>query len=403
MKLSFDDGELFYDLYPALLSFVNRNLQVSPEQFSNSAEYLSTPAQARVAIRDALFAHRELIDEFVKENPVSLSVDQLEIVASWKHAVVEKFYVFRYLAKYTVFLASGSFPNKAYGVLGLTDPLEELIGPYLPRLIETALLPFKGRIVYDGLMSTYNISFGGGIKRMLNDDYRQAKEAFGIITSLPLEGEEPTPAGKDEALIATCDRPGKAQETRSGGKRPRKAVAGRPKTATEVQAILATLIEMTDSFCKEFLNEEYAELCRKLAAALARKRPSPLLQGRLETWACGIVRTIGWVNHLDDRSQKPHLKLTFIDKAFGVAESTGSGKSKAIRTMLKIRDFDPKWTLPSKMDENPMVWWLEVDGFLIDIRDTPREFQEAAFAKGLIPYIPADRAEATGRPGSGPA
>jgi hypothetical protein len=53
--------------------------------------------------------------------------------------------------------------------------------------------------------------------------------------------------------------------------------------------ILATLIEMTDSFCKEFLNDEYAELCRKLATALARKRPSPLLQGKLETWACGVV------------------------------------------------------------------------------------------------------------------
>lgn len=66
---------------------------------------------------------------------------------------------------------------------------------------------------------------------------------------------------------------------------------------------------MTDAFCREFLNDEYAELCRKLAAALARKRPSPLLRGKPKTWACGIVRTIGWVNYLDDPSQKPHLKL----------------------------------------------------------------------------------------------
>jgi hypothetical protein len=109
------------------------------------------------------------------------------------------------------------------------------------------------------------------------------------------------------------------------------------------------------------------------------------------------VRTIGWVNYLDDRSQKPHLKLPFIDKAFGVAESTGQGKSKAIRTMFKIRNFDPRWTLPSKMDENPMVWMLEVNGFLMDIRNAPRELQEVAFERGLIPYIPADRAEAGGK------
>ena len=137
-------------------------------------------------------------------------------------------------------------------------------------------------------------------------------------------------------------------------------------------------------------------MCRKMAETLARKRPSPLLNGRLETWACGIVRTVGWVNFLDDRKQQPHLKLPFIDRAFGVAESTGQGKSKTIRTMLKIGNFDPKWTLPSLLDMNPNVWILEVNGFLMDIRNTPREVQEAAFAKGLIPYIPADRAGAGG-------
>ncbi len=97
MNLTFSEGKLFYDLYAALLSFVNRRLEVSPVQFSDSAEYTTTPPEARVAIRDALFEHRELIDEFVAENPAQLKADDLEIVATWKHAVVGKFYVFRYL------------------------------------------------------------------------------------------------------------------------------------------------------------------------------------------------------------------------------------------------------------------------------------------------------------------
>ena len=63
--------------------------------------------------------------------------------------------------------------------------------------------------------------------------------------------------------------------------------------------------------------------------------------------------------------------------------------------MFKIVQFDPEWTLPSKMDDNPLVWMLEVDGFLMDIRNTPREIQEVAFEQGLIPYIPADRAESS--------
>jgi Domain of unknown function (DUF6398) len=151
------------------------------------------------------------------------------------------------------------------------------------------------------------------------------------------------------------------------------------------------VVGLTDAFCREHLNEEYEALCRKLAGALARKRPSPLPSGKPETWACGIVRTIGWVNFLDDRSRRPHLKLTAIDKAFGVAESTGQGKSKAIRTLLKIRTFDPHWTLPSRMGENPMAWMIEVNGFIADARYLKREFQEEALRKGLIPYIPADR------------
>jgi len=38
---------------------------------------------------------------------------------------------------------------------------------------------------------------------------------------------------------------------------------------------------LIDEFCKEHLNEDYADHCRKLA----RKRPSPLLHGNLNASA----------------------------------------------------------------------------------------------------------------------
>jgi len=148
------------------------------------------------------------------------------------------------------------------------------------------------------------------------------------------------------------------------------------------------IVALTDAFCREHLNGEYEALCRKLAGALSRKRPSPLLGGKPTTWACGIVRTIGWVNFLDDRSQKPHMKLTAIDKAFGVGESTGQGKSMLIRKMLKIKPLDPAWSLRSQMDRNPMAWMIEINGFIVDARHLKREYQEEALRKGLIPYIP---------------
>jgi hypothetical protein len=145
---------------------------------------------------------------------------------------------------------------------------------------------------------------------------------------------------------------------------------------------------LVEAFCREHLNDEYAELCRKLAEKLARKRPSPLVSGKPTSWACGIVRTIGWVNFLDDKEQTPHMKLTAIDKAFGVSEGTGQGKSLLIRKLLKIGPMDPKWTLRSLIDQNPLAWMIEVNGFILDARHLNREIQEEALRLGLIPYIP---------------
>lgn len=158
--------------------------------------------------------------------------------------------------------------------------------------------------------------------------------------------------------------------------------------ADDVQPAFEEIAGLVNAFCQEHLNEEYADLCRKLTEKLARKRPSPLVSGKPTTWACGIVRTIGWVNYLDDRTQQPHMKLTAIDKAFGVGESTGQGKSMLIRKMLKIKNFDTEWTLPSRMDQNPMAWMIEFKGFIVDARFLRREYQEEALRKGLIPYIP---------------
>jgi len=159
----------------------------------------------------------------------------------------------------------------------------------------------------------------------------------------------------------------------------------------ESQPAFDEIAGLVEGFCKQHLNAEYADLCRKLAEKLARKRPSPLASGRPNTWACGIVRTIGWVNFLDDQSQKPHMKLTAIDKAFGVGESTGQGKSMLIRKMFKISPMDPDWSLRSRLDRNPMAWMIQFKGFLVDARFLKREYQEEALRLGLIPYLPEKR------------
>ena len=76
-----------------------------------------------------------------------------------------------------------------------------------------------------------------------------------------------------------------------------------------------------------------------------------------------------------------------------LADSTGQNKSKEIRDLLRMGRLSPEWTLPSRLAGNPMVWLVQVNGFIIDIRDAAVEFQRAAFERGLIPYVLTDRQE----------
>ena len=151
--------------------------------------------------------------------------------------------------------------------------------------------------------------------------------------------------------------------------------------------------QAADAFCDQRLNDEYKQLIRQALAALCRKRPSPLLKGQENSWAAGAVHALGMVNFLFDASQTPHCKATDIWAHFALAPGTGQNHSKKIRDALGMGQMDPQWTLPSRMDANPLVWMLEINGYLVDVRRLPLEVQDMAYAQGLIPHVPGRKAE----------
>jgi len=156
----------------------------------------------------------------------------------------------------------------------------------------------------------------------------------------------------------------------------------------KMKPIYDAIVSLTDEVCKKHLNEEYATLARQATAALARKRLSLLLQGKANSWACGIVYALGYVNFLFDKSQQPYMNATDLCKAFGLSASTGATKSKAVRDALNMVQMDPNWCLPSKLEDNFLAWHIMVNGFIVDARSMPLEVQEEACRKGLIPYVP---------------
>ncbi len=158
--------------------------------------------------------------------------------------------------------------------------------------------------------------------------------------------------------------------------------------STAMKPLYDEIVAITDGFCAQHLNAEYAQLCRQMAATLARKRPSPLSSGKANSWAAAIAHALGTVNFLFDKTQTPHLRADELAAAFGLSKSTVANKAKQIRDLLNIGVLDPDWSLPSRLDENPMAWMIMVNGFIIDARSASPAIQAEALRKGLIPYLP---------------
>lgn len=157
-----------------------------------------------------------------------------------------------------------------------------------------------------------------------------------------------------------------------------------------MQATYDEITALTDNVCQAHLNAEYGDLARKLCAALARKRPSPLSRGRASSWVGGIVYTLARVNFLFDPSQEHHMSAGELCNAAGVSQATASAKASQIMDLLDIYQFHPDWTLPSQMEDHPMAWMIMVDGMIVDVRGLPLEIQRIAHDLGLIPYVPGE-------------
>lgn len=200
MRLSPQGIERFYRIWFALLHYVNAQLHiVSAFPETPGKEPLSP--EVTVQLRDALWTHDQVRERFIADNPAQLSADDLAIVESWQYRVADTFSLVRPLQKYTIFL-SHTPPAHAYGVLGLVSTFEETLPLALPVYVKAVLLPFEQHIIYDGLIVSYNIILGPGIRRDLQEQYRTLQEREGIITSLLPDNEAPSATNRRHEISA---------------------------------------------------------------------------------------------------------------------------------------------------------------------------------------------------------
>lgn len=133
-------------------------------------------------VREVLWEKPELIDKYIDET--ELPQEKIEILKLWriKHKK-GMFFVLEYQPEYAVAIASnGQGEDRLYGIKGITDSVANTLQRELPTQMETVLLPFKGKIIYDSFMTTMDIKFGEGAREAFSKMYNKAIK-HGIVTS----------------------------------------------------------------------------------------------------------------------------------------------------------------------------------------------------------------------------
>jgi hypothetical protein len=150
------------------------------------------------------------------------------------------------------------------------------------------------------------------------------------------------------------------------------------KDKSTVQKYTETLVQMTNDFCDQYVDQEYKELCEKLIRKMSRKREVPFLSGKLEIWAAAVVHALGSINFLFDKSFQPYTTIDNICQHFGTSKSTTGQKAKKIRDMFKMSYYDKEFSTARMKESNPFANIAYIDGIPISIKYLPPELQEIA-------------------------
>ncbi|ETA80156.1 YecA family protein [Youngiibacter fragilis] len=181
-QLSADECREFYETWYGLLGFVNERKKVINAVIR--PEYPNVVSDMKIhKVREVLWDNPELIEEYIKKT--ALPQDKIEILKQWSTKFRKgMFFVLEYQPEYAVIIDSDEHgKDRLYGIKGISNSVSGALQRKLPVQIETVLLPFKGKIIYDGFMASMQIEYAEGAKAAFSEMYANAKRQ-GIITRM---------------------------------------------------------------------------------------------------------------------------------------------------------------------------------------------------------------------------
>ena len=185
MKLSKLQGRRFFRLFDPLIAYANSRLDVvEPDELADQTPR-GFDEQAQAAVAYELWQNLNVIDDFVRENPASLSAGELDIVATWRDGLSGHFMVMLFPDGVVRFMRD----ETGFEVCGLSQEVSEMVDE-LPTFVETTLLPFDDVIVYSEYLSLMPIRYSDAILQLFDEsaenalrDGRIVKSANGLLAA----------------------------------------------------------------------------------------------------------------------------------------------------------------------------------------------------------------------------
>lgn len=177
------EKDFFYNLWLQLLDFVNRKYKVT-ESVINVANPLDNDPKVLRKVRDKLWENTDVITEFVYNTP-SLSFEERKYLHDWEYNSIKgAFVIFQQTEDYAILVRMFGIEKEFFGIKGISASVSAVVKESLPMMTYTVLLPFGNKIIYDGFLDKYPLSFKTTAQKRIITGYQEMLDRLGIVTDL---------------------------------------------------------------------------------------------------------------------------------------------------------------------------------------------------------------------------
>lgn len=180
MTLTDIEYKTFLKIHIDFLFFVGQKSKIIDDTM-NFKKFVDTDFSVKLKCRDFFLDNKVLLDDYLTTNFNKLTTEQISILTGFKKTITSDFVIFKCLTNNAIFIDTKD--NKFYTVKALGDRFDHFFDRF-PVFVQTTILPFKDKIVYDGFMKSQGIYFGSGMKSTMNEDYKTAKKNNNILSTI---------------------------------------------------------------------------------------------------------------------------------------------------------------------------------------------------------------------------